>query len=149
MDRVTQVFTYARPVVNAMVSALKTVPGGALLTTPKVRLYASGGPVTPDAALADFTATAASGIADLALTLTGAVNEANNTQAMVGTCTFLSTTTGTYVSGTAEGYVITDGTSAYYGGEQFSAPVNFGTNGDYLTLDVVLPVNCSEAANVT
>lgn len=147
MQRTTQNFTWARAIVNDMLEALATRPAAVLFTTPTLVLYSDGPLPTPDSAVADYTTATASGVTATAVTLTGAVNMPGNVQAMIGHADFLSTTTATYTAATAVGYLLTNGTSAYYGGEQFQAPVNFGANGDVLSLDLVLPSPTSQSVD--
>jgi hypothetical protein len=126
-----------------MLSALTTVPGAALLTTPKVRLFKGATPVSSDSLIGSFTATAFTGYADQALTLSGPVNYGGSQQAMVGTVNFVMAGTVTPVADVADGYVLTNGTTAFYGGERFSATVAFNQLGDFVTVNVVLPEDLS------
>lgn len=147
MFRITQFWTWARTLVNAVLACLGTRPAAALLSTPTIVLYSAGPAPTPDSAVADFTTVTASAVTATAVTLTGAVNLSGDVQAMIGHVDFLSTTTGTYTADTAEGYIMTNGTTTYYGGEQFAAPVNFGANGDNLSLDVIIPLPTAQTTN--
>ena len=146
MYRVTQLLMWGKALLNAMLACLAARPAAALLTTPKVRLFSAGPALSPDAVVSDFTTVAASGITDTALTITAEGNIPGPGQGAFGHVDFISTTTGTYTAGEAIGYILTDGTAAFYGGELFQAPVNFGAQGDYLSLDVIFPIQSAESS---
>jgi len=136
----TVLMTWSRALLNALLAALSARPAAALLTTPEVMLYSAGPAISPDAEVADFTAVIATGIAPEALAFSGVVNLPGGAQGATGHVDFVATTGSPFVQDTAIGYIITDGTSAFYGGELFESEVNFGQAGDALGLDIIMPL---------
>lgn len=146
MFLVTVAYQWAFSLIQAMLGALSARPAAALLTTPKVLLYKAGPVPAGDSAVGDFTAVAFSGYADASLTLAGPILTSGGEWAMIGTVTFTATTASPFVVDTAIGYIVYDGATAYYGGEQFADPVPFGQAGAALSLTVVLPLASLQAA---
>lgn len=135
--------TLMRALAQAMATALKTVPGGALLLTPFVKLFtANSAPITPDSEIAQFTEAAFVGYAPAALTLSSAVNFDSNTVGIHGEVNF----TGGAVVPPGEvilGYYIVDDDSApttLYAAETFENPITITQPGDFISLDVCFPV---------
>lgn len=135
--RRTKNFTWARAIANAMAAALKTVPGAALLVTPKVSLFSAGPLITPDVGVAAFTKCAFTGYADQTLTMGGPFNAGSLIQCMEGSVVFAQTgATGDI----AIGYLLSDGVNAFYGAELFvDGSIPFVNSGDFLDVDLVLP----------
>jgi len=144
---VTVMLTWGRTLVNALLAALSARPAAALLVTPKVRLYSAGPALSPDSVVDDYTAVTATGVEDVALTITGVVNLDGNVQGAIGHVDFVATTADPFVEDTAIGYILFDGTDAFYGGEQFASEVNFGQAGDFLGLDIVFPIGGTQVTN--
>jgi hypothetical protein len=134
----TVAFFWALALLDALLSALKTVPAGALLTTPKVSLFSGSTVVSQNSTYASFTKCVFSGYADQTLTLSGPVNLPGIGQALIGTVTFVQS--GGTTGDTATGYFVSDGTATFYGGERLANPVAFAVNGDFLTVNVILPL---------
>ena len=150
MFQVTNALTFSRSLRNAMLNALKTIPTAPLMGNPLVRLYA--GPQIPqvDSVVSDFTASAFSGYADQAVTLTAAGNLTPDIQEVHGTANFTATSTASFTVGTADGYLLLDSTGAtYLAGERFSATVNFGLNGDFLEVDLIVPLQGTQPGQQT
>jgi hypothetical protein len=133
-------FTYPRTLLNALLATLGARPAGALLTTPTIELYTAGPIPTIDSARADFTVADFSGYAPATITPGTAVNITLQSQALVISITFTATTGSPFVPNALVGYMLTDGAAAYYGAMNFQAPVNITQAGDFLQLDVVLPL---------
>jgi len=134
----------ARDLVDAMLSALDTVPGAALLVTPKVKLFTAGpNPILPTTVPADFTEATFTGYAAAALTLPllGPVNIDANDRAVHHEVDFVA---GAVVAPgeTILGYWVDDDVAAptkMYFGEIFENPIAISALGDYISLDVAVP----------
>jgi hypothetical protein len=135
----TKNFTWAKALIDAMLTALSARPAAALLTTPKLILIKAGGPITPTSAVADFTEANFSGYAQSAQTLAGPVTTASGGQGMLGSGTFVATTASPFVDNNVVGYLVTDGASAFYGGELFDAPQPIAAPGDFVGVNLVMP----------
>lgn len=130
--------------VDALLSALDTVPAGALLVTPKVKLFTAGPtPILPTSVSADFTEATFTGYAPVALTLPllGPINADSNDRAAHNEADFLA---GAVVAPgeVILGYWIDDSVAApttFYLGEIFETPVPITALGDYISLDVLFP----------
>jgi hypothetical protein len=134
------VFTYAKSLLDALLGCFSARPAAALLVTPKVELFSGSTVPGPNSAYGDFTRALFTGYAPVALTLSAPINPSVNTQAVIGNALFSIPGPGPITPDTATGYIITDGVSIYYGGERFAAPVNFTNIGDFLDLNVALPL---------
>jgi hypothetical protein len=141
--RVTAVFIWIKALLDALLTALTARPAAALLTTPTVVLYTAGPLPTMNQAFGNYTLATFSGYAAQAVTLSGVVNISLGTQALLGTALFVSTAASPFVPNTILGYLLTDGVTALYGGEQFQTPVNIASAGDFVHLDLVLPISSS------
>lgn len=139
MYRTTKNFQYARSLTDAMLVALKTAAEDPLLTTPKVDLIVDGPAPGPDSEVADFTKASFTGYTAHTATLSVPVGNLLDDRALIDNAEFIATDD---VDPTqeAKGWILTDGADAYYGGELFEEPVPFSVAGDYLSLDVVLPL---------
>jgi hypothetical protein len=136
----TQTYRYADAVLNGMVGALKTVPGAALMVTPHVLLYQAGPTPGGTNAVADFTECDFHGYAPATVTLTGPVLLLDGSVAMICSGIFTATTGGPLNPQGMKGYILTDGAAAYYGGEDFVGTLAISAVGQFLQVDVVLPV---------
>lgn len=136
----TQIWQWSRVLLNALLACLTARPGAALLVTPKVLLFSGSAIPSADSVVADFTPAVYSGYGDVALTLTGPVDLTPDGQAMIGTATFTSTTASPFVPDTVTGYIVYDGATAYYGGERFDAPVEISAAGQFIAVNVQLPL---------
>ena len=138
--------------VDAILAAMTTRPAGALMVSPKVRLNASS-TFSPQVGslIADFTAneTTYSGYTSggVAYTPTGIGNLSAAAQAQYGSVTFAATAATPFVSGVAYGWWIDDGTNVLWA-EKFTNGfvMSFGAPGDYLVLDLILPMQQRVAA---
>lgn len=148
MFRRTARIVMAKALVGDLVECLLTRPAAALLVTPTVTLFTAGSAPTPGSAVADFTECTTNGIAPTAVTLTGPFNAVDDNQVMKGTVTFIVTAGGTLNPETVIGYIVSDGVTAYYGGEVFLQPVPFAAIGDFLELDVIFPALCAPQFSV-
>lgn len=135
----TKRFTWASALVDGMLGALSARPAAALLTTPKIILYTAGPPVTPDASVAAYTEATFHGYAAAALTLLGPVLLGGTDRAMIAALSFIATAGGT-INDQLLGYLMTDGATAFYGGEAFPAPINIAGVGQFLDLDLICPL---------
>jgi hypothetical protein len=132
--------TYGRGLVEALLDALSTVPGAALLATPKLVLWTDGPTITPDWDPADFTAPTFHGYAPVAITFAGSVNIGGTDLAVVKSGIFIATTGGA-IDDSCNGYALVDTTLAIpYLIERFPTPMNFGTVGDFLQIDLIVPL---------
>lgn len=133
----TRNFTFTTALIDALLNALDTVPGAALLTTPKIELYDTGPPPVPGMALASYTDIAFAGYAAAAVVLTGPVQLGGNDRGMICSVSFVKTAG---ANGVALGYLLTDGVATVYGGEAFSGPLSFAAVGDFLDVDLIIPL---------
>lgn len=143
MVRITAVFVWAAALLGNLLKALATRPAGALLTTPTVVLYTAGPTPNVNSVIGDFTLATFSGYAGQVATLAGPVTVGLTTEAMVSSVLFIATAASPFVANTILGYLITDGAGAYYGGEQFATPVPIAAAGQYLALELVMPLTAN------
>jgi hypothetical protein len=139
----SQVATLGTDLVTAMLGGLSVVPGAAFLVTPKVHLYTAGpSPITPGAAVADFTEAAFVGYAQktLVLPLLGPINLPNGDG--IGVHNEVDFLAGAVVAPgeMIQGYWIDDGATAFYYGERFDTPIPIALPGDFISLDVIFPM---------
>ena len=130
---------YNRSLIAALLSALETVPGAALLTTPKVHLFTAGPtPITPNSTVANFTEATFAGYASISLpTLSALINLPNNTA--YGEDAQVQWIASTITGGgqTILGYWVDNGTSTLYLAEYFPTPIPISIIGDNINLQVV------------
>lgn len=134
-----------------ILAALGTRPAAALLATPKVRLSMdpSFNP-TPDSTVAGLAANEAnfSGYTagGYAPTMSGPVNLAGDISGVTANVLPIATTATPFVSATCYGYWIDDGVNVIVA-EKFAGGVtaNFGSVGDYLDLQVSIPVELAQS----
>lgn len=136
----TQKATYKRDLVRALLGALSTVPVAALLATPKIILFTDGPSITPDFDPAGYTQPTFHGYTAEAVTLSPPVNLGGTDLGCVATVNFVATSGGT-VNDTCNGYILVDTTMAIgYLIERFANPISFGAVGDFLQLDLIVPL---------
>jgi hypothetical protein len=136
----TQKATYQRGLVRALLEALTAIPAAILLLTPKIVLWTDGPTITPDFDPTTYTAPTFHGYAAGAVTLSGPVNIGGTDLAMIASVDFTATSGGT-IDDTCNGYALVDTSLAIgYLIERFPSPVSFGTVGDFLQIDLVVPL---------
>lgn len=138
---------------NAWVLALKTVPGAALLAAGKLRLSKdpSFNPNSKttlaelEANECDFSGYPAGGIA---VSLTTGLDLTPQIQGAITSGTFVAATATPFVSGTAYGYWIDDGTDMAMA-EKFASPFNapFAEVGAFLVLNAAIPLGLLQPAS--
>lgn len=136
----TQRVTYGRSLVQALLNTLKTDPAAALLATPKLVLWVDGPTITPDFDPTAYAAPTFHGYVAVAVTLSGPVNIGGNDLAMIASADFTATAGGA-IADSCNGYALVDTTLAIgYMIERFPNPVSFGAVGDFLQIDLVVPL---------
>ena len=129
-------FTWAHDVLRDLLKSLWTNPAATLLTTPTLVLFQGPGNPGPNSKVADF---AVADFTSYAAQVTGVLTAVANVGAE-GLCAY---TTKSFALGSADplvtnvitGYLLTDGTTTYYGGERFAEAVPLASPGDTLTLN--------------
>jgi hypothetical protein len=126
-------------VLEALLACLMTRPAAALLTTPTVHLFTSGpAPVTPQATVASFTEASFTGYAAVVLaSLLGPVNSPSGTcEAVFNNAVFIAgaLSTGQNILG----YWVDNGSTVFYLGEYFPAPIAIAHPGDFIDLAVMV-----------
>jgi hypothetical protein len=147
----SQYVVYGRAFMETVIAAFKTVPGGALVVTGKVRLSTdpSFNP-TPLSKISDLTPNEAnySGYASggIAAVLSAPVILSPAAVATVISAFFLATTGSPFVPNNTYGYWIDDGTNVIAAERFANAGVaGFGEAGDFLALTVLLPMQLAQA----
>jgi hypothetical protein len=136
----TKKATYGRALVGALLGTLKALTASPLLATPKILLFTAAPALSPDFDPATLTEATFHGYAATAVTLGSTVNIGGTDQAILGTVDFVATSGGT-IADTCIGYAVVDNTKAIgYMIELFANPISFGLPGDFLQLDLVLPL---------
>lgn len=139
----TKKFQWQRITTTAFLGALATRPAAALLATPQVLLFVSGPGINPDAVIGDFVEPTFHGYAASVLTLVGPGNLSANDLGMLAPANFLATAGGA-IADTVLGYLLVDTTSMIvYGWEYFDNPFSFALVGDFIDIDLVLPLPMS------
>ncbi len=138
-ERVTKTFVWSRALVAAMLATLTARPAAALLTTPVVNLFTGVTVPSPNSAVADFTVATFHGYTAQSISPAGPVNLSPEIIGLVDNVIFIATSGGV-IADTVTGYFLSDGATAYYGGERFLESVNFANVGDFLSLDAMLPL---------
>jgi len=138
----SKVITLGRSLIESLLAALSTRPGAALLVTPKVHLFTAGpNPVSENAAVGDFVEASFVGyVAQTLPALLGPINlPAGDGEGVHSEVDFLA---GAVVppGQVIIGYWIDDGVTTFYGGEVFPNAIPITVIGDFISLDVVLPV---------
>jgi hypothetical protein len=126
-------------VLDDMLKALTTLPTGALLATPKVELFTAGPQFTGRDLWTNYTRCTFAGYAAVAAVVTAPGNLKNSDQAVIVNAHFEAAGV-LATSETAVGYMLSDATANVYLGEFFDTPIPFAVAGDFLDLDVVLPL---------
>jgi hypothetical protein len=132
--------------LDAFLSALSTRPAAALLTTPTVVLYSAGPAPNIGQVLANYTLADFSGYAAQTLTLAGPVNIGLTIQAMVGSVQFVATAASPFVGQTILGYLVVTGGTTMVGGEQFTTAPVIANPGDFVGINVQLPLGAVQVA---
>jgi hypothetical protein len=145
--RTTSTYTWAKVILQNMLKALSAIPIATLFSTPKVRLFSGATVPGVNNAVADFTTVVYSGYADVAITPSSPVNVSANAQGVVASPLFTSPGAGAFTPDTATGYILFDGAVAYYGGERFVSAVPFAAFGDFLALELILPLQGLQPAS--
>lgn len=136
----TKRVTYARALTDALLSALTARPAAVLLATPTLVLWVDGPAITPDWSPAAYAAPTFHGYAVVAPTLSVPVNIGGTDQALIASGSFISTAGGT-INDTCNGYALVDTTLAIpYLIERFPNPISFGSVGDFLDIDLIIPL---------
>lgn len=137
----TKQIVYNRALVDALLACFMTRPALALMTTPQMQLFITGPAITPDVVIGSYAPPTFHGYAAAVLTLSGGINIGGNDEAVIATSVFTATSGGT-INDTAIGYLVVDTTGAIiYAGEFFVAPgFNFAIPGDFLQVDLILPL---------
>lgn len=136
----TQKATYARGLTRALLGALSAIPTAILLLTPKIVLWTDGPTLTPDFDPSAYTAPTFHGYAAAAVTLSGPVNIGGTDLAMIASVDFTATSGGT-IADTCNGYALVDTSLAIpYMIERFANPISFGAIGDFLQIDLIVPL---------
>jgi hypothetical protein len=143
---VTENLVLSVPLADAMLAALSTVPTAALLATPSIELFTNNTPPTPRSAWADFTKASFAGYAKAPVTISGVGNLMNDDQGALAHVLFKATAA---ISGPelCYGYILSDGLGIFYAGELFPTALQFATAGDYLDIDLVIPISVRPVFN--
>lgn len=145
----TQQATYSRALTRAFLAALTTIPGAALLATAKIMLWTDGPTIGPDFDPADYTEPTFNGYAAAAVTLAAPVNIGGTDLARIGSVDFVATSGGP-IDDTCNGYALVDTTLAIgYLIERFPNPISFGAIGDFLQIDLIVPLPMVYAPTVS
>lgn len=139
MYRRTVTYTWSKAIIDAMLAAAGAAPDDPLFTTPKAILFTNDLAVTPESLPASFTVPTFTGYAAAALTFSVPVSPGSADRALVATVRFLCTATPGEAA-VIRGYLVTDGATAFYGGEVFTETLNIAEAGQYLDLDLILPL---------
>jgi hypothetical protein len=143
---VTQTLVYMTAFLQAVITAFTTRPAAALLATPTVHLYNNLYAPVPGSVVGSFTETAFSGYAAATPTISAPVNTSPNCLAAVAPCTFIAVTASPFVPDTIYGYYI-ESAGVLVAAESFSSPVPITAPGDFIDLQVVLPMQAYMAAS--
>ncbi len=141
MFRTTQEMTYTETIAKAMVDGRTTLPVAAPFALTDVQLYTNVFTPSPQMVIGDFTEATFGGYAAVAaLVWLGPVNINPTKYAMQVTVNFLATDP----IGTPEtvlGYYMVDaGGVVVRAAEEFVDSVSFAEGGDFLSLDLILPL---------
>ena len=147
MYRISQSPVWQVAVLDALLAALNARPAGALFTTPKLDLYVNNYAPTGNDAFSAFTLATFHGYAEVTPVFNAPGNLQGNDQAVTSSGFFQATAGGITVA-TCYGYLLSDGAANVYFAEQFAVPVGFANPGDFLDLDLVLPLKLFPTFNV-
>jgi len=142
--------TWNNTILDGLLAALTARPATAIAPAMTVALYTAPGlSVSPTSVLADFTVSEAAytGYARLTPTFVGPVHTSQDVEAAVASVLFELVGTGTPVGANITGYVVITG-SDWVVAETFAdgEEINLGTFGDFLSLDLVLPLTGYQSA---
>jgi hypothetical protein len=127
--------------VDTIIAAFVTVPGGALVLTPKARLYNAGPAPSPGMNAGLFTECVFTGYVATAITLSAPVSLSPAVEAAIANAVFIAVAGSPYVPDVALGYFVTDGTDTLIMAEAFPNPISFPAPGAFLDLSVSFPVS--------
>ncbi len=145
---------FGRPLVEALLSALDTVPGAALLVTPFIHLWTAGpATITPLSLPADFTEALFVGYAAQAwnLPLAGPINIDGETLGVHNEENFLAGAVvppGEMIAGYWIDEAAVAGTVLYMA-ERFAAPIPIAVAGDYISLDAIAALRTALTLGLT
>jgi hypothetical protein len=140
----TQLWTWARALINAGLLAYGARPAGALLTTPTLRLATVIVTPTPDSDPTAFTEASFTGYAGVTLTLgTAGLNITPTVQGLVQSGLFEMTALTAGVQSVVAVYMTDAGATVLYGYEVLADQVNFNNPGDFLDYNLILPASVS------
>jgi hypothetical protein len=140
MFRQTTRVSTKRSLAAALLAALSARPAGALLTTPTLHLWTDGPTPGPDFDIADYTLATFHGYAGVALTLSAAGNLPNQALSVNASARFEMTAGSPANPGTVNGWIVTDGATADYFCGTFDDPVPFAIAGDFVDVDLIIPI---------
>lgn len=136
----TLTWIYTKTLLSALVTTLFSRPATALILTAKVRLFSGATVPTENSVLADFTTVAFSGYLDQNVTFNYPLNTGPNQQACIADALFVGNSASPFTGDTVTGYVLYDGNVTLYGAERLTAPIPIAAPGDFVNLELVLPV---------
>lgn len=141
MYRRTKRVTYHRTLTDSLLLALTARPATALADFLTVLLWNDGPPFTPDYNFGDYPSTSFHGYMQVVPTLSVPVNSSSNDQLVIASAVFVATAGGA-INATVNGYQVIGGVDFNVPVciERFDWPVSFGAPGDFLELDLLLPL---------
>lgn len=148
MYRRTTAPVYSKALLDALLTAISARPAAALFDTPIVQLFTAGPPVTPTTDPTAYTEAAFNGYAAATPTFAAVGNLIGGDQGLPTQVHFAATSGGPLGAETILGYLITGASDAFYLGEFFALPVPIAAIGDFLDLDVILPLLVRPAFSV-
>jgi len=133
---------WSQSLLDSILAALSVVPGGALLTAPKVHLYTDAHIPDPvNDTPASFTEAAFTGYAAVVLTTVGPENLSGNSGRMLqGDVDIICTGSGGGFPQILGCYLTNTLGATLYAQCPFDAPVNIARVGDAINLDFSLPL---------
>jgi hypothetical protein len=137
----TKVFTWLASMIEAFLTALTARPAAALLTTPTVVLFTAGPAPGESSDIADYTLGGSSGYEAVTPVFSPVLNFPTGAKGLLGSALFVGDNTDPFVSAVYIGFLVTNGSTTIYGGELFDEPIPIGKEGDWIEVDVVLPLN--------
>jgi hypothetical protein len=138
--RRTQAPVYSKALLDAMLGTLGARPAAALFDTPVVQLFTAGPAITPTTDPTAYTEAAFHGYVADAPTFAAVGNLIGGDQGLPAQVHFAATSGGSLGAETIIGYLLTGASDAFYMGEFFAQPVPIAAVGDFLDLDIILPL---------
>jgi len=136
--------TLGRIFLLALLDALLARPAAAILPTLTTRLFTAGPtPITPNNATADFTEATFNGYAEVVVTpgSTPVNTPSGEGIALIGDANFIAT--GAAIPETILGYYVVGPAGSMLMGEYFPAPVPIVNPGDFISLNLSVPLSFS------